>query len=286
MIDIIYRYDPNVPLAPPPASAAEARARLCEGNRNFVGLADRPEGGARSSRVIPLDLQQLGVADAAGVAPRQRPFAVVLGCSDARVPTEMIFGQACNALFVVRVAGNVLGNECLGSIDYAVRHLGTDLHLLVVLGHSECGAVTAAVDTFLDPARYLTVAASQALRAVVDRLLVAVRAAAHALEEVHGAGVSRSAGYRRVLIQTAVVLNAALTARTLAQEIREFDPAQMQVVYGIYDLVSREVNLSGDAGKGVHPMLYDPPENEEAFRRLARKLAGYPTIPGLLGQPA
>ena len=74
--------------------------------------------------------------------PKQAPFAVVIGCSDARVPTEMIFGQGFNDLFVIRVAGNVLGDVCLGSIDFAVEALSESVKLLVVLGHSGCGAVT------------------------------------------------------------------------------------------------------------------------------------------------
>lgn len=77
------------------------------------------------------------------VAASQRPKAVVLSCSDSRVPPEIIFDQGLGDLFVVRVAGNVLNNENLGSIQYAVEHLG--VKDIVVLGHSRCGAVTAAV---------------------------------------------------------------------------------------------------------------------------------------------
>src|SRR5262249_28090313 len=123
MIDIVYRFDPAAPPPAPPATSAEARERLCAGNRAFSGLLDLPDGAASPTRVSPFDLSDVGIGDTAGKAPRQRPFAVVLGCSDARVPTELIFNEACNALFVVRVAGNVLGSECLGSIDYAVQHL-------------------------------------------------------------------------------------------------------------------------------------------------------------------
>src|SRR5262249_38685987 len=137
MIEIIYRYDPRTSEPPPPpATPAEARERLCAGNREFVGLIELPTDSTPSARVIPFDPSDLGLADHPGAAPRQQPFAVVLACSDARVPTELVFNQACNALFVVRVAGHVLGNECLGSIDYAVGNLGESLKLLVVLGHS------------------------------------------------------------------------------------------------------------------------------------------------------
>jgi carbonic anhydrase len=75
------------------------------------------------------------------VADGQRPFAVILGCSDSRVPPEIIFDQGLGDLFIVRVAGGVVDNMVLGSIEYAVSHLKTPL--IVVLGHSNCGAVTA-----------------------------------------------------------------------------------------------------------------------------------------------
>ncbi len=283
MIDIIYRYDPAVhsPLAAP-TSPAEARKRLCDGNRAFIGLVDLPTGGERSTRIIPFDLSEMGVASADGAAPRQQPFAVVLGCSDARAPTELIFSQACNSLFVVRVAGNVLGNECLGSIDYAVQHLGDNLKLLVVLGHSGCGAVTAAVDTFLDPARYLAVANSQALRSIVDGLLLAVRAAAASFEHAHGKDAPKAAGYRAALIETAVSLNAAMTAKTLQHEFRDADANKVEIVYGVYHLVSREVDLLCADGYDGNPHLYAPPANEDEFRQLGIQLAGCAEIVKML----
>ncbi|HQE81155.1 MAG TPA: carbonic anhydrase [Syntrophorhabdaceae bacterium] len=73
----------------------------------------------------------------------QRPFAVIVGCSDSRVPPEIIFDQGIGDIFVIRVAGNIVDDVALGSIEYAVEHLGTEL--VVVLGHSKCGAVTATV---------------------------------------------------------------------------------------------------------------------------------------------
>jgi carbonic anhydrase len=121
MFEVVYRYDPSRPSERrPPADAGEACRRLEEGNRAFAGLATGTPDGAR---VVYVDLEDIGVA-AEGSVPKQQPFAVVLGCSDARVPTELIFDRACNELFVVRVAGNVLGQEEFGSIDYAVENLG------------------------------------------------------------------------------------------------------------------------------------------------------------------
>ncbi|HLP43294.1 MAG TPA: carbonic anhydrase, partial [Fibrobacteria bacterium] len=76
------------------------------------------------------------------VAKAQLPFAVIVGCADSRVPPEILFDQGLGDLFVVRVAGNVIDDHALGSIEYAVEHLGA--HLIVVLGHERCGAVSAA----------------------------------------------------------------------------------------------------------------------------------------------
>ena len=72
----------------------------------------------------------------------QKPFAVIVGCSDSRIPPELIFDQGLGDLFVVRLAGNIVDNVALGSIEYAVEHLGSKL--IIVLGHGKCGAVTAA----------------------------------------------------------------------------------------------------------------------------------------------
>ena len=109
------------------------------------------DGTGTARRIIPLDPRDLGLAPGDARAPEQRPYAAVLGCSDARVPIELIFNEGPNDLFVVRVAGNGLGSEVLGSLKYAVDHLGGSLKLIVVLGHSGCGAVSAAVDVFLEP---------------------------------------------------------------------------------------------------------------------------------------
>ena len=76
------------------------------------------------------------------VSKGQKPFAVIVGCSDSRIPPELIFDQGLGDLFVVRLAGNIVDALALGSIEYAVEHLGTKL--IVVLGHGKCGAVTAA----------------------------------------------------------------------------------------------------------------------------------------------
>jgi carbonic anhydrase len=275
MVDITYRIAAGPHEADRlPSDGTEARRRLERGNREFVELVARhgQASGARSSRVIWLDPRDLGVGEIAG-PPVQRPFAAVLACADARVPTELVFGQAVNSLFVVRIAGNVLGAECLGSLDYAVDHFADMLRLVVVLAHGECGAVTTAVDSYLAPARYLTVATSHPLRAIVDRL-IAVRGAARILETAFGAAVSHHSGYRATLIDLAVIVNAALAAYSLQGELRARRAMDLRVVYGVYDLASRYVRRAlpapgddGDLG------LEEPPTDLEAFARLGARLA-------------
>lgn len=113
----------------PPFAAARALARLREGNERFV------HGHARFPTV-----QKEILAD---LAKGQQPYATILGCSDSRVPPELVFDASFGELFVVRVAGNVLGPSILGTLQYAAAHLHTPL--FVVLGHEGCGAVEAAL---------------------------------------------------------------------------------------------------------------------------------------------
>jgi carbonic anhydrase len=163
MFDIIYRYDPSQSSERRnPEDASEACRRLEEGNRLLASLTIDAADGCR---IVPIDLEDVGIV-AQGEILKQQLFAVVLGCADARVPTEVIFDRTCNELFVVRVAGNILGQEQLGSVDYALEHLGSNLKALVVLGHSQCGAVTAAVDSFLEPVEYLGLASSHQIRSI------------------------------------------------------------------------------------------------------------------------
>jgi carbonic anhydrase len=287
MIDIIYRFAPDYRLQrPTPKTPTEARLRLEEGNRLFAELIEAEERGqAHEPRVIPFDLRDLGISEVEGVAPGQSPFAAVLGCSDARAPTELIFSQGCNDLFVVRVAGNVLGNECLGSLDYAVQHLRASLKLLVVMGHSHCGALAAAVDSFIDPTKYLAMAANHALRTLVDRLMVPVRASAQGLEAVWGNDVSKRPGFRAALIETSVFQNAALAAYTLDKEAHEHGGTGFEVVFGVYDLVHRRVGLPSSQSSspdGWDWGLATPPASMPDFIRLSKQVAASNLVRSLL----
>jgi len=262
------------------STPAHALRRLTLGNRAFANLVDVRGRGTRGVRLVLLDPRDVRRAKA-GLAPVQRPFAAILGCSDARVPVEMVFQQRSNDLFVVRVAGNGVASECLGSLRYAVQNFTASLRLIVVLGHAQCGAVSAAVDSFLRPRNYLALATDYALRAIVDAILVAVRSAALALEGVHGDRVVDEPGYRAALIEVSVVLNAALGAFALRQE---FAGRNLQVVFGSYDLATRQVRLPlNPPGRGRREAgLSAAPTDEKMFRELALKLAGSASMRGLL----
>jgi carbonic anhydrase len=131
--------------------ALEALERLREGNRRFVaGELDSDDLVCHARRVALVDGQD--------------PFAIVLGCSDSRVPAEIVFGQGLGDLFVIRVAGNIVAPSQIGSVEFAAERFGT--RLVVVLGHSRCGAIEATVEELLRPAD----AHSRNLRSIVDRV--------------------------------------------------------------------------------------------------------------------
>ena len=282
MIEFVYRVSGSgEPLQSGPQDAREARLRIERGNRNFSELIASAQSDSPRQHVISVSASDLGLeGEGAGVAT-QAPFAAVLACSDARVPTEMVFEQGFNDLFVVRVAGNVLGSECLGSMRYAVEHFPSTLKLVVVLGHAHCGAVTAAVDTFLAPSRYLDVAANYPLRTILDQIMVATRASAMGLETCHGTAVVKMPGYRKALIETTVVVNAAWNAFSLQQELQ--DPGGIKVEFGVYDLQMHSLGRLPSALAGTQREgLFEPPANAEEFRTLVTEICGSKAAVSLL----
>jgi carbonic anhydrase len=134
-----------------------ALERLRAGNRRFVDGVSNAAALASQARLSQL---------AAG----QQPFAVVLGCSDSRVPVEIVFDQGLGDLFVIRVAGNIVAPSQVGSVEFAAEQFGT--RLVVVLGHSRCGAVTATLDQLQRPVQ----SQSPNLRSIVERIRPAVAA--------------------------------------------------------------------------------------------------------------
>ncbi len=279
-IDFIYRFDPTSPhLKPPPADAAEARRALEEGNLLFSRWVDscQCEGPAveQTSFIAHYHPQDLGLPTPQGEAAPQAPFAILLGCSDARVPAEIIFGQARNNLFVVRLAGNVLTDGCMGSIEYALHHLSKSVRLVVVLGHTRCGAVSAAVSAYLDPWSYLA-NTTHTIRSIVNQILVPVRKSANALEHIGGPEVARSPGYRDALIETSVFVSTAQTAYSLRQEIDQAQDGSVQVVYGVFDLVTHRIwTLPTDPKEtaSAHVRLAQAPRTLEEFEELALRVA-------------
>jgi carbonic anhydrase len=241
-VDIIYRYNPReTAIRPLPSDSNTALLRLNEGNKSFAALVDHVRDISGIQQVIPVDPRDLGLVSGSPEIPKQRPFAAILGCSDARVPVELIFNEGPNDIFVIRVAGNGLGAEVLGSLKYAVENLGGSLKLIVVLGHSGCGALTTAVDVFLNPGDYLPLATEHSLRNILDRLLLVVQTSARKLLAAFGPDVVLRPGYRKALIEASIVTNSALAAYSIQQEFGVSASAEVRTVYGVYLLETREV---------------------------------------------
>jgi len=129
----------------------EALQRLEVGNRRFVSGEHGGEDLVALSRRFEPNMGQ-------------EPFAIILGCSDARVPAEIIFDQGVGDLFVIRVAGNIVAPSQIGSVEFAAARFGT--RLVVVLGHSQCGAIVATLEELQRP----TATQSRNLRSIVDRV--------------------------------------------------------------------------------------------------------------------
>ncbi len=131
--------------------AAEALERLRAGNLRFVSERSRSGDGVTGTR-------------RSEVAAGQQPFAIILGCSDSRVPAEIVFDQGLGDLFVIRVAGNIVAPSQVGSVEFAAARYET--RLVLVLGHSQCGAILATLEELQRP----TENQSRNLRAIVDRV--------------------------------------------------------------------------------------------------------------------
>ncbi len=141
--------------------AVEALQRLRAGNARFVGRLDG------STRMTAPNVVALPGA--------QEPFAIILGCSDSRVPAEIVFDQGLGDLFVIRVAGNIVAPSLVGSIEFAAGRFGT--RLVVVLGHTQCGAILATLEELRRPSE----TQSPNLHAIVDR----VRPSVESLLDTH-----------------------------------------------------------------------------------------------------
>lgn len=191
--------------------ADEALKRLLEGNTRYA--SGKAKGPNRSS------------ARRTELAKAQHPIAVVVSCSDSRVPPELLFDQGFGDIFVVRTAGNIVDSIALGSIEYAVDHLGTKL--ILVLGHERCGAVTAAMQGGDAPGN---------IKSVVDTIKPAVEK-----------GKARHTGHGEVL-DSCIISNV----KQVAEKIRKTAPilsekvedGMLKVVGAYYDLDSGAVNMT------------------------------------------
>lgn len=194
------------------ATPEEAIAALEEGNaRFFSGQSRRPEISANERRA-----QIMG----------QTPFAAVLACSDSRVPVELVFDQGLGDLFVVRVAGNVVGEAGLGTLEYAIKHL--KVHLILVLGHEGCGAVEAAM---------LPQGEIDAEPEHLRRLIGQIQPSVQGLPPIRD---------RKSRMREAVISNVRTQVHLLRQEkvIREAEASgHIRVIGGFYEIGSGAVDL-------------------------------------------
>lgn len=196
-----------------PVDAEEAVKRLLEGNRRYI--AEKNSASHRTAR------------RRTEVSKGQHPFAIIVGCSDSRVPPEILFDQGIGDLFVVRSAGNVIDDIAIGSIEYAVEHLG--VQLIMVLGHERCGAVDATLKGG---------AVGGKLKSIIDAIKPAVDKAKAKGQTSHGCD----------LLCSSVKSNA----RTVAEKLRTSSPVltepiengMLRVVGAYYELESGLVSLT------------------------------------------
>ena len=191
----------------------EALGRLLEGNGRY-------QAGGSASHAAHAERR-------AATAGGQKPFAIILGCSDSRVPVELIFDAGIGDIFVVRVAGGVLGDHALGSIEYAALHLETPL--LLVLGHTGCGAVTAAVS-------------GKGGEGHIGSVLGALGEAVESAAGTRGDGAGGEE-----LVEAAVRENALITARRLRSSRPVLEKlvgeGALLVKAALYDMLSGAVSI-------------------------------------------
>ena len=199
--------------APSVAAEPSALDRLLDGNKRFVdGVPQRPHQSTQRREEL---------------AKGQKPFAVVVGCSDSRVPPEVVFDQGLGDVFVVRVAGNVVDDTALGSIEFAVVKLGA--RLIVVLGHESCGAVDAALSGATVPGHI-----GDVVKAITPNIAQAKGAAGNALD----AAIRDNVAAVAAKLRSAQPLLAPMVA-----------DGSLRVVGAVYDLDTGRASLIEGAGQ-------------------------------------
>jgi carbonic anhydrase len=195
----------------PIVTADEALQRLIEGNKRFVA-------NVRGMDAIVSQMKR------AELVVSQHPFAVILGCSDSRVPAEIVFDQGLGDLFVIRVAGNIVAPSQLGSVEFACGRFGTAL--VVVLGHSRCGAVEATLDHVSGGG-----GGSRNVMSIVDRIVPAVKPIVESASEMT----------RDELWAEAVRANVRISANQIRHGTKLLED---RVAAGRLRVVGAEYNLS------------------------------------------
>ena len=205
---------------PRPETAEQALEMLKQGNARFVENVQNPQSTLLASNAL---------------THVHEPFAIILGCSDARVPAEIVFDQGLGDLFVIRGAGNVVAPSQIGSVEFAAEKFGTKL--VVVLGHSHCGAVTACVETLINPDQQF----SPNLRSIVDR----IRPSVYNLHEIYTAnGQDIDA---QELINRGIKANVRMSVTQLKHGSRILEDAvnngSLIIVGAVYDLDTGKVTF-------------------------------------------
>ena len=205
---------------PRPETAEQALEMLKQGNARFVENVQNPQSTLLASNAL---------------THVHEPFAIILRCSDARVPAEIVFDQGLGDLFVIRVAGNVVAPSQIGSVEFATEKFATKL--VVVLGHSHCGAVTACVETLINPDQQF----SPNLRSIVDR----IRPSVYNLHEIYTAnGQDIDA---QELINRGIKANVRMSVTQLKHGSRILEDAvnngSLIIVGAVYDLDTGKVTF-------------------------------------------
>lgn len=205
---------------PHPETAEQALEMLKQGNARFVENVQNPQSTLLASNAL---------------THVHEPFAIILGCSDARVPAEIVFDQGLGDLFVIRVAGNVVAPSQIGSVEFAAEKFGTKL--VVVLGHSHCGAVTACVETLINPDQQF----SPNLRSIVDR----IRPSVYNLHEIYTANGQDID--EQELINRGIKANVRMSVTQLKHGSRILEDAvnngSLIIVGAVYDLDTGKVTF-------------------------------------------
>ncbi|SNT71362.1 carbonic anhydrase [Psychrobacter sp. LV10R520-6] len=203
-----------------PKTGQEALELLKEGNTRYVDSLNNSDPMMQKRPELVKD---------------QDPLAIILGCSDARVPVEIVFDQGLGDLFVIRVAGNVVAPSQIGSVEFAAEKFGTQL--VVVLGHSHCGAVTACVEALINPAQFY----SPNLQSIVDRIRPSVYNL-HELATANGQDVDADE-----LVDRSIRANVRMSVSQLKHGSRALEDlssnGQLLIVGAEYDLETGKVRF-------------------------------------------